>query len=57
MLDADSQGDRGAKEALWHLTVAKATVNLAWSFEMMNGKFENRETETVTEEELHQLTS
>lgn len=50
MLDCDSEGDRGAKEALWELAQV-CRPRLAWSMEMHEGKFKGKQPEGLTEEE------
>lgn len=51
MLDADLRGDEGAKDMLWQLAQNGLAVRLAWSREMHDGVFKDREAEGVTQKE------
>lgn len=51
MLDADLRGDEGAKEMLWQLAQTGLNVRLAWSREMHDGVYKDREAEGVTPKE------
>ena len=51
MHDANIEGDAGAKESLWRLSVAGLNPYLIWSREKDNGRFKDREPESLTEDE------
>ena len=50
MLDGDSHGDEGAKEALWLLSQQNLDVRLAWSQAMHDGAFRGTQPEQLTRE-------
>lgn len=50
MLDCDSEGEKGAKQALWELAQV-CRPRLAWSQEMHGGKFKGKQPEGLSEEE------
>ena len=51
MHDADIEGDAGAKESLWRLSVAGLNPYLIWSRDKNDGRFEGREPESLTNKE------
>jgi len=54
MLDCDSEGESGAKQALWELAqVCRPTV--AWSSEMHGGKYAGKQPESLNEDEWEEL--
>ena len=57
MFDADLQGDEGAKETLWQLAQSGPDVKLVWSRAMFGGRFEDRETESVSSKEWQAIKS
>ena len=51
MYDANSEGDRGAKEDLWKLNERQIDTRIVWSQRMHGGNFANREPESLTSDE------
>ena len=55
MHDADIEGDAGAKESLWRLSVAGLNPYLIWSRDKDNGRFKNREPESLDTAAWHEM--
>lgn len=55
MLDADVEGDKGAKESLWKLAERGAKVQLAWTRDGDGGRFRDRQPESLTTDEWSAL--
>ena len=55
MHDANIEGDAGAKESLWRLSVAGLSPYLIWSREKDNGTFKDREPESLSEKECDDI--
>lgn len=55
MHDADNKGDEGAKESLWRLHNGGVDAYLAWSRSKFNGKFIDRQPESLTDEEWEEI--
>jgi len=51
MFDANVHGDEGAKEAFWELAQTGLDVKLVWSRSMLDGRFADREPESLSPEE------
>ncbi len=56
MFDADTEGERGAKEALWKIA-ERCQVRLGWSSGVLGGKFRNRQPDSLTADEWSELCS
>lgn len=54
MLDCDSEGENGAKQALWKLA-QRCRVRLAWSSEMQGGTFKGRQPESLDRKEWEHI--
>lgn len=57
MHDADAPGDEGAKESLWRLHEAGVNAYLVWSRKKCRGRFQDRQPESLTDEEWQDVTS
>jgi 5S rRNA maturation endonuclease (ribonuclease M5) len=55
MHDADTPGDEGAKETLWKLHERDVDAYLVWSRRKLEGKFADRQPESLTDEEWQQI--
>ena len=55
MFDTDARGDDGAQKAVWRLAVAGGKVRLVWSAASADREFENREVESVSCQDIRQL--
>jgi hypothetical protein len=55
MLDCDSEGENGARQALWEITQHGAAVRLVWSRGMHGGRFADRQPESCSPEEWAEL--
>jgi 5S rRNA maturation endonuclease (ribonuclease M5) len=55
MHDADAPGDDGAKETLWRMHEQGIDAYLVWSRRKFNGRFANRQPESLTEEEWNEI--
>ena len=51
MFDTDTNGDNGAKEALWRLQQLGIDAQLVWSRKTHSGRFTDRQPESLTSEE------
>ncbi|MBC8351498.1 MAG: toprim domain-containing protein [Planctomycetes bacterium] len=51
MPDCDEEGETGFKELLWRIAEYGISVRLAWSSQIQDGKFANRQPESITAEE------
>lgn len=54
--DTDTEGESGAKQIVWELAQRGLQVQLGWSRSMFGGKYADRQPESLTDEELHELT-
>lgn len=54
MLDCDTEGEKGAKQALWELAQV-CRPRLAWSQEMHGGKYQGKQPEGLSEEEWAEI--
>jgi len=52
MFDANTKGDEGAKEALWLLAQTGLNTKLVWSTAMFDARFNEKEPESITQDEL-----
>jgi 5S rRNA maturation endonuclease (ribonuclease M5) len=57
MHDADNAGDEGAKESLWKLHEQGVAAYLVWSRRMYEGRFADRQPESLTVEEWQELSA
>ena len=57
MFDCDVEGENGAKQAIWELAQQRACVRLPWFRSMQDGKFADRQPESLTEEEWKAIRS
>lgn len=48
MLDCDTQGENGARQALWEIAQQGVDVRLAWSRAMHGGKYADRQPESLS---------
>ena len=55
MLDADAQGDEGAKDMLWKLSEVGMRVRVGWSRQMYACRFSERETESLAPSDVSDL--
>ena len=55
MFDADEKGDEGAKDALWRLSEVGLQTRLVWSRRMFNAKFNGKEPESVSQDDLAEI--
>ena len=55
MHDADAPGDDGAKETLWRLHERDIDAYLVWSRRKFDGRFADRQPESLTEEEWSKI--
>ena len=55
MHDANIEGDEGAKESLWRLHEANLKPYLIWSRNKDDGRFKNREPESVSDEDWSEI--
>ena len=55
MHDADEKGDEGAKESLWRLHKGGVDAYLVWSREKFEGRYADRQPESLSEEEWNQV--
>ena len=51
MLDNDLEGEHGAQTALWEIAQQGVQVRLSWSRTSHEGKFADRQPESLTEHE------
>ena len=56
MHDADQKGDEGAKETLWQMHQANVDAYLVWSRKTHDGKFADRQPESLSEQEWCDIT-
>lgn len=57
LFDANTKGDEGAKDALWLLAQTGLHTKLVWSAAMFDGRFRDREPESLTEDEWNDISS
>ena len=55
MHDADTPGDDGAKETLWRLHERDINAYVVWSRRKSNGRFADRQPESLTGEEWNEI--
>jgi len=55
MHDADTPGDDGAKETLWRMHEQGIDAYLVWSRRKFDGRFTDRQPESLTDEEWNEL--
>ena len=57
MLDCDVEGEKGAKTALWSIAEHGIDLRLAWSRTMHEGKYIDRQPESLSDEEWQEIAS
>lgn len=55
MLDCDTEGENGMRQALWEIANQGAEVRLAWSRSMHSGTFADRQPESLSEPEWQKI--
>lgn len=55
MLDADHQGDEGAKDLLWRMHVRNLDAYLVWSRTSQDGRYRDRQPESLADDEWNEL--
>lgn len=53
--DCDDEGESGFRTLLWRLHEERVNVQLGWSSQMFDGKFQGRQPESVTDEEWAEI--
>ncbi len=53
--DADDQGDAGAKESLWRLHQAGIDAYLVWSRQKFEGRYTDRQPESLSDNEWNEI--